>query len=117
MHLMRESWTDTRLDGLNEKVDRGFASIDARFEKVDERFDKVDERFEKVDERFDKVDERFERLEARFDAKFDALYRLMFQGFIAISAAMIGGFATCSPQSSGPRLSRPFETGCPASFL
>ena len=80
MNLMRESWTDERLDDLNQKVDRGF--------------DKVDERFDKVDERFDKVDERFERLEAKIDAKFEALYRLLVQTMLGIMAVMVGGFAT-----------------------
>jgi hypothetical protein len=70
---MRESWTDERLDDLNEKVDRGFA---------------------KVDERFDKVDERFERLETKIDAKFEAFYRVLIQALLGIMAIMIGGFAT-----------------------
>jgi hypothetical protein len=29
MESMRESWTDKRLDDLNQKVDRGFERIDA----------------------------------------------------------------------------------------
>ncbi|MGE0066223.1 MAG: hypothetical protein AB7T48_02620 [Solirubrobacterales bacterium] len=66
MHLMRESWTDARLDDLNQKVDRGF----------------------------ERVDERFERLEAKIDAKFDALYRVMIQAGLGLMAIMIGGFAT-----------------------
>jgi tetrahydromethanopterin S-methyltransferase subunit G len=73
MHLMRESWTDARLDDLNEKVDRGFA---------------------KVDERFEKIDERFERLETKIDAKFDALYKFMLQAVLGTMAIMVGGFAT-----------------------
>lgn len=73
MHLMRESWTDARLDDLNQKVDRGF---------------------EKVDERFQKVDERFGRLEDKIDAKFNALYKVMIQGVLGLMAIMIGGFAT-----------------------
>ena len=73
MNLMRESWTDERLDDLNQKVDRGF---------------------DKVDERFDKIDERFERLEAKIDAKFEALYRLLVQTMLGIMAVMVGGFAT-----------------------
>jgi len=58
----RKIWTGDRLDGLEKKVDDGFAQIDERFEKVDERFEKLEG---KVDARFDKVDERFDRLNER----------------------------------------------------
>jgi hypothetical protein len=73
MHLMRESWTDARLDDLNEKVDR---------------------LNEKVDRGFERIDECFERLEARMDAKLEALYRLLVQCMLGMMAIMIGGFAT-----------------------
>lgn len=59
MAVMREKWTDERLDDLNKKVDDGFL--------------RVDERFNRVDERFNRVDERFMHLE-----------RIMVQGFIAL---------------------------------
>lgn len=66
MHLMRESWTDARLDDLNEKVDR----------------------------LSEKVDRGFERLDEKMDAKFEALYRLLVQTMLGIMAVMVGGFAT-----------------------
>ena len=65
---MREKWTDERLDDLNHRVDLGF---------------------ERLDRRFDSVDGRFDRLESRFDS----MQRTMLHGFIAISAAMLAGFA------------------------
>jgi hypothetical protein len=37
MQTMRDRWTDERLDGLNEKVDRGFALMERRFDRIDER--------------------------------------------------------------------------------
>jgi tetrahydromethanopterin S-methyltransferase subunit G len=101
MELMRESWTDERLDDLNERVDR-------RFDEVDQRFDEVDRRFDEVDRRFDSVNERFGRLEGeirelRGDVKaefalvhqrFDALHRTMVQ-FCGLMFATVGGlFAT-----------------------
>jgi hypothetical protein len=57
MHVMtpRESWTDERLDDLNQKVDDGFRWVDARFDKVDARFDKLDARFDKLEARFEKL--------------------------------------------------------------
>lgn len=57
MHVMRETWTDARLDDLNHRVDQGFNRVDAdirtlRSEVGDLRsetkagFERVDERFE-----------------------------------------------------------------------
>jgi ribosome assembly protein YihI (activator of Der GTPase) len=69
MQTMRETWTDERLDDLNDKVDRGFERMDARFDRVDGKFDRVDERFE-------------------------ALHRLLVQGGVVIIAALIGLIAT-----------------------
>ena len=66
MHLMRESWTDARLDDLNGKVDRGF----------------------------ERVDERMDRMEDRMDAKFDALYRLIMRVGAGIIIALVGVIAT-----------------------
>ncbi len=81
--VMRETWTDERLDDLNLKVDRGFELMERRFERVDDRF-------ERVDERFDRVDDRFERVEERLDARFERLYRLIIQLGGGSLAALIG---------------------------
>jgi len=42
-------WTGDRLDGLEKKVDDGFAQVDARFEKLE---GKIEARFDSLDERF-----------------------------------------------------------------
>jgi predicted nuclease with TOPRIM domain len=114
MTIMRESWTDERLDDLNDKVDRGFREVkveiaelrsetnarfdkvDARFVRVDERmdagFDKVDERmdvrFEKVDERFDKIDQRFDKIEDKIElrvtTRIDSLNRTLLGFAVAV---------------------------------
>ena len=42
----QKRWTGERLDGLEQKVDDGFAQVDARFEKVDERFDRLDRKID-----------------------------------------------------------------------
>jgi len=39
---MRESWTDDRLDYLNQKVDDGFKRVDERFEDVDRRLARLE---------------------------------------------------------------------------
>ncbi len=75
----KKIWTGERLDGLEQKVDKGFAQVDKQFEKVDARFEKVEGKIERginglrgemgelgkglreeMGERFDKVDERFD---------------------------------------------------------
>lgn len=71
--MTRETWTDERLDDLNEKVDRGFAHVDARFNRFEAR----------VDARFDKLDERFY-----------ALNCTLLAGMIVIIAALLGAIFT-----------------------
>ncbi len=49
MHLMRESWTDARLDDFAANVDKRFDAVDKRFDAVDRRFDSVDRRLGAVE--------------------------------------------------------------------
>lgn len=101
MESMRESWTDERLDDLNQRVGAGFDRIDAdiRGLRVETRtefvalrgemkagFDRVDRRFEGIDQRFDRVDQRFDSINERFDA----LHRLLVQSVVVLLAALIG---------------------------
>ncbi len=67
--MVREAWTDERLDDFRSRVD--------------ERFDEVDRRFDAVDRRLDRIDEKFERL-----------YKLMFQASVAVVVALLGILAT-----------------------
>jgi predicted nuclease with TOPRIM domain len=80
MHLMRETWTDTRLDDLNEKVDRGFERLDARMDRLETRMDRLEG--------------RMDRLEGRMDEKFDALNRLIMRVGAGIIIALVGVIAT-----------------------
>jgi archaellum component FlaC len=100
MAVMREAWTDERLDDLNGKVDRGFEQVDKRFEQVDRRFEQVDRRFEQVDQRFDEVDRRIGGVEAELrelrgevreiHTRFDAMQQTMILGFAAMTASVVG---------------------------
>jgi hypothetical protein len=87
MESMRESWTDKRLDDLNQKVDRGFERIDADIHglRVETRTEFVALRGE-MKAGFDRVDERFERINERFDA----LHRLLIQSGGVLLAALVG---------------------------
>jgi tetrahydromethanopterin S-methyltransferase subunit G len=51
----KKRWTGDRLDGLEQKVDDGFAQVDARFEKVDKQFEKVEARFSHLDKKIDRL--------------------------------------------------------------
>jgi hypothetical protein len=77
MHVMRESWTDARLDDFRSEVDR--------------RFDKVEG---------DIRDLRGEVNELRSEMKkgFESVNRTMIHGVIALSAAYIAGFAAIVTQ-------------------
>ncbi|HEX5714291.1 MAG TPA: hypothetical protein VFX85_13355 [Solirubrobacterales bacterium] len=95
MHLMRESWTDDRLDDLNRKVDRGFAEtkndvVKFRAETRGE-FDKF--RAETKGE-FDKVRAEIASLRSEMHAGFNSLHKTMVQFSSVMVAAAIGLLAT-----------------------
>ena len=108
MESMRQSWTDERLDDLNQKVGTGFDRVDADirglrvetrteftalrgemkagFGRIDERLGRFDERFGLIDERLGRIDERFEQMNERFEA----LHRLLVQSATVLLAALVG---------------------------
>jgi archaellum component FlaC len=71
MEAVRQSWSDDRLDHLNDRVNEGFARVDQRFEQIDQRFEQVDQRFERVETSIRdlriEMDLRFGRLEEKID--------------------------------------------------
>jgi hypothetical protein len=67
MYMMRESWTDERLDDFAKNVDR-------RFDQVDKRFDKVDHELHRVNDRL------------------DAMHKVMLQAFVAMFGSTLVGF-------------------------
>jgi hypothetical protein len=79
MHLMRESWTDARLDDFRDEVNR--------------RFDEVDRRFEKVEGEIRDLRGEVNELRLEMRAGFESIHKLMLQGVIALSAAYVAGFA------------------------
>lgn len=68
MEAMRESWTDERLDDFRGDVNR-------RFDEVDNRFDKIDHELHRINDRL------------------DGMQRTMVHGFVAMTAAMMAGYA------------------------
>lgn len=97
MELMRESWTDERMDDLNHRVDNGFGRVDADLRSL--RSDTMSEfaavRSE-IKSEFAAVRSEmkagFDRIEAKFDAKFDDMHRTMIQFAGLMVAALIALF-------------------------
>jgi hypothetical protein len=80
MRVMRDSWTDGRLDDLNGRVSEGFAGVDANFARVD-----ADIRELRGD---------VKELGRETSARFDSMHRTLVHGFVAMFAALIAGFGT-----------------------
>jgi DNA anti-recombination protein RmuC len=78
--IVRESWTDERLDEFGKRIDE-------RFDRIDERFNEVDAKFKQMDKRFDKIDGRLESMQ-----------KTLTFGVIAMSSAYIAGFAALVTQ-------------------
>lgn len=76
MEVVRESWTDERMDDLKEQVV--------------EQGRRVDTRFSAVEARFSAVEARFDSFEARVDARFDSMQRSMIQLFAIGLATFVG---------------------------
>jgi hypothetical protein len=46
MAIVREAWTDERLDDFKEHVDHRFDEVDRRFDRLEVRFDHLNRRFD-----------------------------------------------------------------------
>lgn len=75
----REQWTDERLDDLNGKVDDGFGRLDADIRELRGEIGELRG--------------NIEGLRGEVAARFESQNRLLFGGFFAIIAAMIGNGA------------------------
>lgn len=99
---MKESWTDDRLDDLNDRVGELDVRMEARFAQVDARFDALDAKFDaKFDALNARLETKFDALNARFDtkldaidARFDAMHRSIIQFGGMMIAAVFGVIAT-----------------------
>ena len=72
MHVMRESWTDARLDDFRGEVDR---------------------RFGDVNDRLDRVESEIRELRSEMKSGFEAIHKTMFHGVLILSGSYIAGFA------------------------
>lgn len=94
----REELLEQRLDGLEKKVDDGFARADERFaqveKKVDDGFKGIDERFRQVDKRFRQVDKKLDDGFEKVDKRFVSLERALMKAAVAVIVTLIGCCAT-----------------------
>jgi phage-related protein len=74
--MVRETWTDERLDDLSAKVDQGFADTKAEMRGG-----------------FTRVDTLIRELRNEMNARFDAMNRNFIAGLIAVIAAIVGSNA------------------------
>jgi hypothetical protein len=72
MHVMRESWTDARLDDFRAEVDR---------------------RFNDVDRRLGDVESEIRELRSEMKGGFEAINKTMLNGVLILSGSYIAGFA------------------------
>ncbi|HEV7615658.1 MAG TPA: hypothetical protein VGO36_05460 [Solirubrobacterales bacterium] len=91
MAVMRESWTDERLDDFRGRVEH-------RFDEVDRRFDEVDRRFDRLEARSDRLESKVDHGFARIDGRIDSLCRAIMFGSVALSSAMVAGFVAILTQ-------------------
>jgi Mg2+ and Co2+ transporter CorA len=96
MEAVRSSWTDDRLDLLNERVEERFDQVDRRFDEIDRRFVEIDRHFVEVNRRFEHVEVRLARLETLYEGmavRLDSIQRVIVYGVITITGGMIAGFS------------------------
>jgi len=92
MHvMMREAWTDERLDDLTRHMDENFAEVRAEL-RLQRKEMGLLARQKDVDAmaRQKDVDARFAAQQAHMDARFDAMERMMQIGFTLIGAVLVG---------------------------
>jgi hypothetical protein len=77
MHLMRESWTDARLDDFRGEVDR---------------------RFGKVEDEIRELRGEVKELRSEMKSGFESINHTMVHGIVALSASFIAGFAAIVTQ-------------------
>ncbi len=74
MEAMRQSWSDDRLDDLNQRVDEGFARVDAQFARLDAKIDsKIDAAAADLRQ---EMQMGFHQVNSRFDAMQQTMIRV-----------------------------------------
>jgi flagellar capping protein FliD len=85
--VVRENWTDERLDEFGKRMDERFDRVDERFKAMDKRFDAVQS---EAKQEFEQVDKRLDRLADGLES----IQRALIFGSITMSTASVAGFVT-----------------------
>lgn len=87
---MRATWTDSRLDDLNVKVDQGFARLDSQIGALDTRMGALEGRMDRLEDRMESI-----------DAKIGSLNQTLLlvgggiiAAFMTITAGLVGVIVT-----------------------
>jgi hypothetical protein len=88
--MVREVWTDERLDDLAKRMDEGFREVRADLRQQQEDIGRM--------ARQKDMEERFEAQQKHMDARFDDLNRTMQIGFSLIGAVLAGLIALIGTQ-------------------
>jgi hypothetical protein len=89
--MVRETWTDERLDDLNKKVDDGFVRISG---DIRELRGNIGELRGDIGGLRKEGQQEFLDLRKEMNERFDALNGRLLAGFFVLIAAMIGSTAT-----------------------
>jgi uncharacterized coiled-coil DUF342 family protein len=84
--MVREAWTDERLDDLSRRVDKGFERLDEDIREV--RGEIRDLRAE-MKAGFERVDDEFREFRAEMNARLDSMQRTMIIGFVTLFASIV----------------------------
>lgn len=99
--MVREAWTDERLDKLENRVDDGFREVRGELREVRGEIGLVREELGELRADIKSFEKRmgtkFEAIDAKFDSKFESMNRTLQIGFGLIGAVLtgiLGMFAT-----------------------
>ena len=91
---MRQSWTDDRLDGLNEKVDnRRFDAGRPALRRGRPAFRQVDHRFDRVEADIREFRAELKEMRSETNGRLDSIQQSMVYGVVTLTAGMLAGFA------------------------
>jgi predicted nucleic acid-binding Zn-ribbon protein len=91
MHVVvREAWTDERLDKLENRMDEGFREVRAEIRSIRGDMGELRGEIGQVREELGELRAEIKGLEKKFDAKFDAMNRTLQIGFGLIGSVLVG---------------------------
>ena len=88
--MVRETWTDERLDKLENRMDEGFRELRAEIRSIRGEMGEVRGEIAQARGELGELRAEIKGLEKKFDAKFDAMNRTLQIGFGLIGSVLVG---------------------------